>query len=325
MRIVPEVRKIILCFLATASLGACNALNAPDRSDSSQHPESSYCGAAQAQSYSGATTAISGNAKFQYRALSLSGSCQGLCGDPVSLNIPFAEIHVVDSAGGIIQCAETDASGNFSNVQIPQTAGTYSVQVLSRANNAKVKVSVLEDIYSAAPYTVEQSITLTSGQASASVNLVASARATTSSKIPGAAFNILADIYWANEFLRAQTGNASFVADKSTVFWKAGFNPYSYFGAPNSLVSFYIASEDRLYILGGKNGDVKNSDTDHFDDSVVIHEYGHFLEAHYGHSDSPGGSHNGDFIIDPRLAWSEGWANYFQGAVLDKVVYAAGT
>jgi hypothetical protein len=54
-----------------------------------------------------------------------------------------------------------------------------------------------------------------------------------------------------------------------------------------------------------------------------LHEYGHFLEAHYGHSDTPGGSHNGNFIIDPRLAWSEGWANFFQGTVLNKIVYSS--
>jgi hypothetical protein len=69
-----------------------------------------------------------------------------------------------------------------------------------------------------------------------------------------------------------------------------------------------------MYIMGGVNGDTC-ADTDHFDNSVLVHEYGHFLEKDFGHSDSPGGSHNGNGIIDPRLAWSEGWANFFQSAV----------
>nr|HPI41570.1 hypothetical protein [Pseudobdellovibrionaceae bacterium] len=60
-------------------------------------------------------------------------------------------------------------------------------------------------------------------------------------------------------------------------------------------------------------------DTDHFDNSVILHEYGHFLEDVYGKSESPGGSHNGDFIIDPRLAWSEGWANYIQASIISDI------
>ncbi|MEN0058228.1 MAG: hypothetical protein AAGB31_05290, partial [Bdellovibrio sp.] len=98
-------------------------------------------------------------------------------------------------------------------------------------------------------------------------------------------------------------------------FWKAGFNPYTYYNYSTPL-SFYSTGERKLYILGGVSGDVKSSDTDHFDDSVVLHEYGHFLEDVYSNAVSPGGSHNGSFIIDARLAWSEGWANYFQAAVL---------
>jgi hypothetical protein len=320
--------QLMLCsFLFAMGLTACGgSLSAPPQADSNQHPEGAYCGSAQAKAISGATATVSGNAKFQYRAVSWTGSCTGLC-SIATLDIPYAEINILDASGGIIQCAETDANGNFSNLQVPRTAGTYTVRVLSRSFTSSVKVSILEDIYSANPYSIETSFVLASGQSAVTgVNLLASARASDSgSKIQGGAFNMLADIYWANQFLRSTIGNTSFVADKVTIFWKAGFNPYSYFNAPNALASFYVSSEDRLYILGGKNGDVKNSDTDHFDDSVVLHEYGHFLEAHYGHSDSPGGSHNGDFIIDPRLAWSEGWANYFQGAVLDSVVYTSGT
>ncbi len=147
-------------------------------------------------------------------------------------------------------------------------------------------------------------------------------------KLRAVLFNIMFDILIANEYVRRNIGkngdtagvpsanpNKWWVADKVTVYWKAGFNPYTYFGASSPL-SFYVPGERKLYILGGSNGDVRRSDTDHFDDSVILHEYGHFLEDTYGHSESPGGSHNGNFIIDARLAWSEGWANFFQSAVL---------
>ncbi len=103
------------------------------------------------------------------------------------------------------------------------------------------------------------------------------------------------------------------------VFWTKGVDPGSYFGLPT--LSFYLPELDQLYILGGVNGDVDSSDTDHFDSSIILHEYAHVLEDYYSISDSPGGIHNGDNILDPRLAWSEGWANYFQAAVTGDPVY----
>jgi hypothetical protein len=303
-------------------VGCQNPLQ-PDNSGAAyaQNPESAYCGAAQATAYSSTTTTVSGTATFAYRPLQTASNC-GLCGNPVSLGTTHAEVHILDSAGNIIQCGETDALGAFSLV-IPRTEGSYKVQVLSRSLTSNVKASVLKDIYAATPYSVETAFNISAAQSTVSgLSVFASARANDDSNVPGGAFNILADIFWANEFLRNNGGNSSFVADKVSIFWKAGFNPYSYFNSPSVLASFYVSSEDRLYILGGKNDDVKATDTDHFDDSVILHEYGHFLEAHYGHSDTPGGSHNGNFIIDPRLAWSEGWSNYFQGAVLNNIVYA---
>lgn len=294
--------------------------NTPPPAAYTQSPEGEYCGAAQATTYTGATTTVSGTATFKYRPFH---STQGLYGDPVSLGTTYAEVHIVDSTGTIVQCGETSATGTFSLV-IPQVAGSYKVQVLSRSLTDKVKASVLKDIYAALPYTVETAFSVSASQSSvSSLSVVAPARVSENSEIPGAAFNILANIFWANEYIRGNTSNSSFVADKVSIFWKAGFNPYSYFGASSTLASFYISSENRLYILGGKNDDVKSSDTDHFDDSVILHEYGHFLEAQYSRASSPGGSHNGNFIIDPRLAWSEGWANYFQAAVQNGVVYNA--
>lgn len=90
---------------------------------------------------------------------------------------------------------------------------------------------------------------------------------------------------------------------------------------PDSPLSFYKPGERKLFILGGSNGNVDTADTDHFDNSIILHEYGHFLEDVYGKTDSPGGYHNGSSIIDPRLAWSEGFTNSFQGAALGKNFY----
>lgn len=296
--------------LTACSFPTLEAANNDTGSGPSSQPEPEYCSTV--QTHSPAVT-VSASALFYYRPVSVT---LGLSGDPVSAGIPHAEVVVTNSSGSVVQCGETDDSGNIS-VQVPKVAGTYTLSVKSRASNAKIKVSVLEDIYLKMPYSISKTFSVSSSSSSVSAGtLEAKARASESSKIEGGAFNILYRIWQANEYIRIKTSNASFVADKVSVFWKMGFNPYTYYGHPDSLLSFYRNGQRELYILGGANGDVKSSDTDHFDNSVIIHEYGHFLEDVYARSDSPGGSHNGNFIIDPRLAWSEGWANFFQAAVL---------
>jgi hypothetical protein len=68
------------------------------------------------------------------------------------------------------------------------------------------------------------------------------------------------------------------------------------------------------------NGD-RSRDSDEFDDHVILHEYAHFLMAAHSRESSPGGDHSGQERLDPRLAWSEGWANFFAAAVLDDPRY----
>jgi len=62
------------------------------------------------------------------------------------------------------------------------------------------------------------------------------------------------------------------------------------------------------------------SDDDGYDDTVIQHEAGHYVEDTQGRSDSPGGSHNGT-PTDPRLAWSEGFSTYWAMAVLGAPYY----
>lgn len=273
------------------------------------------------RTYSGGAT-ISGMATYEYRPVAITSSSQGviygLSGNPVSAAIPFAEIEVLDTSGTAVQCSTTDANGNFS-FQVASNVGTVRVRILSRAFHSKLKLSVLEETNMNLPYAVE-SVVNVNGSVSG-VSIVASARQSVSPKVEGGAFHILASIYKANQYIRSQIADSSWTAEKVTVFWKAGFNPYSYFGYPNNLLSFYKPGERKLFILGGKDGNVNQADTDHFDTSVILHEYGHFLEDVYGKTDSPGGYHNGDAVIDPRLAWSEGFANFFQAAALGTNYY----
>lgn len=267
---------------------------------------------------------ITGSAKFQRRISSDSGL--GAV-DSTSYPIRYAEVEVVATSSGTrIQCGTTDENGAFS-IQVSRQNSSVTLSVNSRASNSNVAVSVLDTPSTSNYYSISSSFTPTSDQNIG--ELLASA----TGDLKGGAFNIYDQILEANDFLRtkvttdtcspfASEGCTAFtVAPKVLVYWAKGVNPAKYFGAPDSPLSFYIPEDDTLYILGGLNGDTDSSDTDHFDNSIIIHEYGHFIEDQYSKTDSPGGSHDGNSVIDPRLAWGEGWANFFQAAVSNDPVY----
>ena len=320
--------------LSLLIISACNSKD-PSAVASSGRISPTYQGPAEASycstitSYSGLTTTVSGTATYTRRnPWGVSGAGFGGLGSsstggvhPAS-NHPIrrAEVRVTDASGALVQCAETNNVGLYSLV-LPRGSTTYTISVISRSSNAYLNASVLNRPEQNLFYSLQGTVVPTA--ATATLNLTATA---TGDVIAGA-FNIHDQMLNANDYLRAQVGtcvvcgNTTFtVAPKVVAYWEKGFNPNSYFGSTSGL-SFYLPGYSRLFILGGQNGDVDSSDTDHFDGSVIIHEYGHFLEDSVFSSDSPGGSHNGNNIIDPRLAWSEGWGNFFQAAVRSEALY----
>ncbi len=58
------------------------------------------------------------------------------------------------------------------------------------------------------------------------------------------------------------------------------------------------------------------SDPDQWDDSVIMHEWGHMADDEYGCDDNGGGPHNVDTLVaDRELSWGEGYPDYYQSAV----------
>ena len=85
-------------------------------------------------------------------------------------------------------------------------------------------------------------------------------------------------------------------------FWQRGSDDGTYY------------FERAMHLLGDQ------SDDDGFDDTVILHEAGHYIEEAEGRSDSPGGPHDGS-PVDPRLAWSEGFATYYALTVWGEPIY----
>jgi hypothetical protein len=80
--------------------------------------------------------------------------------------------------------------------------------------------------------------------------------------------------------------------------------------------SHFSPSDGQIYVLG-KVG----VDTDEFDSHVIVHEWGHYFEANLSRTDSPGGPHGPGDVLDPRLAFGEGYGNALAAMVLPESVY----
>lgn len=284
---------------------------------------------------------VTGIAQF-FKRTTVSQSGKLVLGAPITTAMPikFAEVRVLNSTGTIVQCGKTNSTGALkavngtSDLQIPNTIGTYSVEVLARGQQVlpsivsgkpafQMYAAIKNDICTNELHKISASI-VSNGTGPINTSLTAYARETeTSGQVQGGAFNIFNNIVTTYQYLADNTGttNIDCLNSKLNVYWQAGFNPAQYIypaESPSTLsnISFYYRGYNQLYINGGKLGNVSTADTDHFDDAVIIHEIGHRIEDVCGKMDSPGGTHNGLFRIDPRLAWSEGWGNYMGAHII---------
>ncbi|VAW83800.1 hypothetical protein MNBD_GAMMA16-1305 [hydrothermal vent metagenome] len=78
----------------------------------------------------------------------------------------------------------------------------------------------------------------------------------------------------------------------------------------------HLSSDRQIYILGA--ADV---DTDEYDSHIIAHEWGHYFEHAFSRSDSLGGQHILNDILDPSVAFSEAWGNAFAAMALDNALY----
>lgn len=322
--------RFLMLAIALSFFTAClkpNNITSTDLKSFSFSEESSYCD--QTFSYGNKVT-IQSKAQFQSYLI----GPKGLSDLSPPQNVRWAEVEVINSSGLRVQCSHTDDNGSIV-LDLPAPAAgqtaSFTLMVYSRAQNEKYKVSVLNNPRENRPYVLSTEFTISSSDILIDVHLPVASALKKDQTLSGA-FNILDQIYKANEFLRNNStcdNCESFaVAPKVKIFWSQGLSPYSYYGHADTGISYYSKEDDLaagilqgLYILGGVQGDSTCADTDHFDNSVILHEYAHFLEHTFAQSDSPGGSHNGNSIIDPRLAWSEGFANFFQAAVQNTAYY----
>ncbi|HMN28408.1 MAG TPA: hypothetical protein PKE45_09665, partial [Caldilineaceae bacterium] len=89
---------------------------------------------------------------------------------------------------------------------------------------------------------------------------------------------------------------------EAEVHWEAGYGDTGSYYTGDSWNEITIADDP--------------SDPDQWDDSVIMHEWGHMADDYYGCDDNGGGPHNVDTLVsDLELSWGEGYPDYYQSAV----------
>jgi hypothetical protein len=221
---------------------------------------------------------------------------------PVMVPIRNARVEVIDPAtNGLLWVSQTDRVGRFSVIAPAQSKSR--VRVVSRLRDSNDRVldnNNGNSLYSAAydlnpqdngVFILARDSTRTSG-----------------------AFNILEMLQEAREMLRYI--DPFVVPPDVTAFWSPLNSPVPG-GAKEAIGSTYFDIKTNTISLVGD----RSVDSDEFDDSVILHEYGHLVAAAFSHDSSPGGIHILGDVLDPRVAWSEGWANFFSSAVRNVPFY----
>ncbi len=116
-------------------------------------------------------------------------------------------------------------------------------------------------------------------------------------------FNIADALYWAWRFWNDSATQSPGMDRSVTAYWQDGSGQKS---------SYYTASGTSLVIADDP------SSRDEWDDSVIIHEWGHFADDQFSCYQNPGGSHSlpgmNNGYAGQRLAWGEGYPDYYQSA-----------
>jgi len=219
--------------------------------------------------------------------------------------VKAVRVDAVDASNQSVGSTETDLFGNYA-LSVP-----VNTQIKIRVSARMLKtgtpswdVKVVDNSNSNALYVMEGALSL-SGTTDSQRNLNASSGWDGSSYTgtrTAAPFAMLDTIYSAMQKVLGADGSSIF--PPLVVNWYAGSVEGTYY------------TEGNLFIYGDED-----LDTDEYDDHVIAHEWGHYYEDKFSRSDSIGGLHSGEDVLDIRVAFGEGWGNAFSGMALENPMY----
>ncbi len=213
----------------------------------------------------------------------------------------------VRQCGNLLATTATDVGGHYAATFTPGPTGEVAVYVLARVPSPALEV---RDNWSGATWAVAQPIASTSPTLDVHATHGWTGSHYGASRI-AAPFAILDSVYVASRRLLDLPRAVAFDAVPLIVNW-------SPLNTPDSIgTSFYDSSIRQIFLLGADG-----IDTDEFDREVIVHEWGHYFEDNFSRSDTPGGDHGFGDVLDPRLAFGEGYASAFAAMLLQQTIYA---
>jgi hypothetical protein len=251
---------------------------------------------------------VTGTVSFERLPIGGAGLGPGL----VTLPARFVDVELTHAfASTCYGQASTDATGAFTILANPPAGTTLKVVAYSRTDyDALRNVTV----HNALPpfsnaHTNADCFSSSSAQFPAGVaqmaNVLVPYNPGNLSTRPAIGFGALDVLVTCAERIRASTGETPPLCHAYTQLGNAG----------STGTSFYNDGAKALTLLGGMAGQLDTSDTDYFDDGVIAHEYGHFVEFNMSATRNRGGQHNGTMALEPSFSWSEGAATGW-GALL---------
>ena len=214
--------------------------------------------------------------------------------------IRYAVVDLVDESGNILDSTTSSATGEY---RVTGTGRGLYIRVLAQTGDTSPLELAIKN-YSGSLYSATANVD--GGESNVSVNLDIRDSDTT-----GGAFNMLDVLTSAAQFTQS---HSTMVMPPLSIYWQRGASQYGTYYCFTDMLLSMSPQGGGMYVSGGFGN--SGGDIDHYDDDVVWHEFSHYLEESLNIDDSPGGPHQlTQNTLDLRLAWSEGWGNYFSIAV----------
>ena len=230
----------------------------------------------------------SGDARYRDRTFDETG----FTGDEPLLPARAADVEVLDATtGSVLATGVTDSGGTFSILVADTETRDVYVRVLTRSNATQDLFLRVTDS-TATPYALA-SETAAAHEPDADRNFGTLAADVGAG---GEAFNLYDVTLLGIDYLASLLGARPGPSHSITVTWEANR------GQSGSTSNY---------------GGIDMRDTGGYDDTVLLHEYGHWAVIHYSDDDNPRIPHALDDCSQaPALAWDEGYASYFGNSVL---------
>ena len=251
---------------------------------------------------------VSGRISYDKVPFSVAG--QGLdYNSVIDAPVRGAVVEAIDNANGttILATTTTDASGNYA---FSPPNGTFFLRVkaqLLQAGSPGWNFRVVNNTNGDALYAMQSAARTYDGSAT-TLNLRAASGWTGTSYTQdrvAAPFSLLDVAYEVRSLVLAASPAVQLAP--LDIHWSPLNVPSDDFDpATGQIVTTNYQAQD-VYVLGQAG-----VDTDEYDQHVIAHELGHYLQDVFSRDDSIGGPHGPGDRLDLRVAFSEGWATRSQ-------------